>query len=118
MLCTSIPEERPCKSGASNFWKMKTGFNDLIKILMYNFVRTKDKWMKTQIFCFKTIISKMAIIVRFVKGRNICQCRICTVVGINYSPAKSKKRLKPYIATLFGRYCTENPFIYMSYRQF
>lgn len=53
MLFSSIPEEKPCESGASNFWKMKMGFNDLIKILMYNFVRTKDKWMKTQIICSK-----------------------------------------------------------------
>jgi len=79
---------------------------------MYKFVRTKDKWMKTQIFCFKTNISKMAIIVRLVQVKTICQCGVYTVVGINYSLARNKKGEKSYIDTLFGRYCTENLFIY------
>ena len=81
---------------------------------MYKFVRTKDKSMKTQIFCFKTIISKMAIIVPFVQDKTICQYGVYTVGGTNDSLAKNKKRKEPYIATQFGRYCMENPFIYMS----
>jgi hypothetical protein len=85
--------------------------NDLIKIFMYRFVRTKDKSMKTQKICFKIILSKMATIVRFVQVKTICQCGVYTDVGINYLLAKNKKQKEPDIDTLFGKYCTGNPFI-------
>jgi hypothetical protein len=49
-LFSSIPEERPCASRASNFLKIKNDFYVLIKNFMYNFVRTKDKYMKMQPF--------------------------------------------------------------------
>jgi len=57
----------------------------------------------------------MATIVCFVQVRNRCQCGVYTVGGTNDSMAKNKKRKEPYIATLFERYCMENPFIYMSW---
>lgn len=64
--------------------------------------------MKTQIFCFKTIISKMATMVRFVQFRHICQCGVYTIVGINYFITKNNKRVDPYIAThweiLYGKF--------------
>ena len=104
-------EEAPRKRGFG-FCENEYDLNDLIKIFMFRFVKTKDKWMKMQIFCFKTSISKMATIVRFVQVKTICQYGVYTVDGINYSLAKNKKRKEPYIATQFGKYCTENAFLY------
>jgi len=79
---------------------------------MYRFVRTKDKWMKMQKIFFKTSISKMATIVRLVQVKTICQNGVYTVDEGNYSLVKNKKRIEPDLATLFGKYCMENPFIY------
>lgn len=77
---------------------------------MYRFVRAKDKWMKTQRFCFKTSISKMATIVRLVQVKTICQNGVYTDDGINYLLAKNKKRKELDIANLLGKYFTGNPF--------
>jgi hypothetical protein len=72
---------------------------------MVRFVRTNDKWMKMQKFCFKTSISKNATIDRLVQVKTICQCGGYTVDGINYSLARNEKRIESYIAILFVRYC-------------